>query len=50
MIGGEESCCYFATNPSLVLFSGIALTLVVFAFNMFCDPLRDVLDPRLRGE
>lgn len=50
MIGGEESRFYFATNPSLVLFPGIALTLVVFAFNMFGDALRDVLDPRLRGE
>ncbi len=50
MIGGEESRFYFASNPSLVLFPGMALTLVVFAFNMFGDALRDVLDPRLRGE
>ena len=50
MIGGVESRTYFATNPSLVLFPGVALTLVVFAFNMFGDALRDVLDPRLRGE
>ena len=49
MIGGEESRFYFASNPWLVLFPGIALTLVVFAFNMFGDALRDVLDPRLRG-
>ena len=50
MIGGEESRFYFASNPWLVLFPGMALTLVVFAFNMFGDALRDVLDPRLRGE
>lgn len=50
MIGGEESRFYFATTPALVLFPGIALTVVVFAFNMFGDALRDVLDPRLRGE
>ena len=50
MIGGEESRFYFATNPALVLFPGVALTLVVFAFNMFGASLRDVLDPRLRGE
>ena len=50
MIGGEESRFYFATNASLVLFPGLALWLVVFAFNMFGDSLRDVLDPRLRGE
>lgn len=50
MIGGEESRFYFATNAALVLFPGLALWLVVFAFNMFGDSLRDVLDPRLRGE
>ena len=50
MIGGEESRFYLTSSPWLVLFPGIALTLVVFAFNMFGDALRDVLDPRLRGE
>jgi ABC-type dipeptide/oligopeptide/nickel transport system permease subunit len=28
---------------------GIAIMLVVFAFNMVGDGLRDALDPRLRG-
>lgn len=28
---------------------GAAISLAVFGFNMFGDPLRDVLDPRLRG-
>ena len=35
--------------PWLVIFPGLALALVVFAFNLFGDALRDVLDPRLRG-
>ena len=35
--------------PWMVIFPGLALALVVFAFNMFGDALRDVLDPRLRG-
>lgn len=35
--------------PWLVIFPGLALALVVFAFNMLGDALRDVLDPRLRG-
>jgi ABC-type dipeptide/oligopeptide/nickel transport system permease subunit len=30
-------------------FLGIAIMLVVFAFNMVGDGLRDALDPRLRG-
>jgi peptide/nickel transport system permease protein len=28
---------------------GLAIMLVVFAFNMVGDGLRDALDPRLRG-
>jgi peptide/nickel transport system permease protein len=36
-------------SPWLAIFPGIALSLVVFGFNMFGDALRDVLDPRLRG-
>jgi peptide/nickel transport system permease protein len=35
--------------PWLSIFPGIALMLVVFAFNMVGDGLRDALDPRLRG-
>jgi ABC-type dipeptide/oligopeptide/nickel transport system permease subunit len=33
----------------LVMFPGIALSLVVLGFNLLGDTLRDVLDPRLRG-
>ena len=33
----------------LVVFPGVAITLVVLAFSLFGDSLRDYLDPRLRG-
>jgi peptide/nickel transport system permease protein len=32
----------------LVIFPGLALSIVVFAFNFFGDALRDLFDPRLR--
>jgi ABC-type dipeptide/oligopeptide/nickel transport system permease subunit len=35
--------------PWLVIFPGAAISLVVLAFNLLGDTLRDVLDPRLRG-
>jgi len=35
--------------PWLVLFPGTAISLVVFASNLFGDAVRDKLDPRLRG-
>lgn len=40
---------YFETYPHLALIPGISISLAVFAFNLFGDALRDVLDPRLRG-
>ncbi len=40
---------YLMTNPWLSFAPGIAIMLVVFAFNMVGDGLRDALDPRLRG-
>jgi peptide/nickel transport system permease protein len=40
---------YLATNPLLSIAPGIAIMLLVFAFNMVGDGLRDALDPRLRG-
>jgi ABC-type dipeptide/oligopeptide/nickel transport system permease subunit len=40
---------YLSTNPVLSFAPGIAIMLVVFAFNMVGDGLRDALDPRLRG-
>ena len=38
-----------ATYPWLVIFPGVAISLVVLAFNLLGDTLRDILDPRLRG-
>jgi ABC-type dipeptide/oligopeptide/nickel transport system permease subunit len=40
---------YLYTEPLLSFVPGIAIMLVVFAFNMVGDGLRDALDPRLRG-
>jgi peptide/nickel transport system permease protein len=40
---------YLLTNPIISFAPGIAIMLVVFAFNMVGDGLRDALDPRLRG-
>lgn len=35
--------------PWLALAPGFAITLIVLAFNIFGDAIRDILDPRLRG-
>jgi peptide/nickel transport system permease protein len=40
---------YLMTNPVLSFAPGLAIMLVVFAFNMIGDGLRDALDPRLKG-
>lgn len=40
---------YLAQLPIMSLSPGLAIMLVVFAFNMLGDGLRDALDPRLRG-
>jgi len=40
---------YLPTLPILSIAPGFAVMLVVFAFNMVGDGLRDALDPRLRG-
>lgn len=40
---------YLLTNPLLSFVPGVAIMIVVFAFNMVGDGLRDTLDPRLRG-
>jgi peptide/nickel transport system permease protein len=40
---------YLRTNPELSFAPCLAIMLVVFAFNMVGDGLRDALDPRLRG-
>jgi peptide/nickel transport system permease protein len=38
------------TAPWLALAPGVAISAVVFAFNLFGDALRDALDPRLRQQ
>ena len=40
---------YLLSNPVLSFAPGLAIMLVVFAFNLVGDGLRDALDPRLRG-
>jgi peptide/nickel transport system permease protein len=40
---------YLFTNPVISFAPGVAIMLVVLAFNMVGDGLRDALDPRLRG-
>ena len=40
---------YMFRAPWMAVWPGVAISLVVFGFNMLGDALRDVLDPRLRG-
>jgi peptide/nickel transport system permease protein len=40
---------YLLTNPINALVPGVAILLVVLAFNILGDGLRDAFDPRLRG-
>jgi peptide/nickel transport system permease protein len=40
---------FLLTSPFMSIAPGVCIMLVVFAFNMVGDGLRDVLDPRLRG-
>jgi peptide/nickel transport system permease protein len=40
---------YMLQSPWLSVWPGLAISLVVFGFNMLGDALRDVLDPRMRG-
>jgi peptide/nickel transport system permease protein len=39
---------FYRHAPWMVLFPGIAISLAVFAFNLFGDSLRDYLDPRFK--
>jgi peptide/nickel transport system permease protein len=41
---------YMTRAPWLSIFPGLALSIAVFAFNILGDALRDLLDPRLRGQ
>ena len=40
---------YAMTAPWMVIFPGLAITLLVLGFNLLGDTLRDIWDPRLRG-
>ncbi len=44
----ESAAEYVRTAPWLVIFPGVAISLVVFGTNLLGDALRDLLDPRLR--
>jgi peptide/nickel transport system permease protein len=48
MIGEGKS--YLQNAPWIAIFSGTAIALIVLAFNFVGDAVRDVLDPRLKGE
>jgi peptide/nickel transport system permease protein len=39
---------FYREAPWMILFPGIAISLAVFAFNLFGDSLRDHLDPRFK--
>ena len=41
---------YVEVSPWLVVFPSIAVSIAVFGFNLLGDALRDVLDPKLKGE
>ena len=44
----ESAAEYVRTAPWLVIFPGIAISLVVFGTNLLGDAMRDLLDPRQR--
>lgn len=48
MLSGEART-YMVKAPLLSLWPGLAIALVVYAFNMLGDAIRDEMDPRLRG-
>jgi peptide/nickel transport system permease protein len=48
MLSGT-SADFYQSAPWMILFPGIAITLAVFAFNLFGDSLRDWLDPKLKS-
>jgi peptide/nickel transport system permease protein len=48
MLSGT-SADFYQTAPWMIVFPGVAITLAVFAFNLFGDSLRDWLDPKLKS-
>ncbi|MBX9702174.1 MAG: ABC transporter permease [Acetobacteraceae bacterium] len=45
----ESAAEYVRTAPWLVIFPGVAISLVIFGTNLLGDAVRDVLDPRERS-
>ena len=45
----REGYGYLLIHPVMALVPGVAIMVVVYAFNIVGDGLRDALDPRLRG-
>ena len=39
---------FYQQAPWMIVFPGIAISLAVFAFNLFGDSLRDWLDPKIK--
>lgn len=46
--GGAEE--YAESAPWVAIWPGVAISLAVFAFNLFGDSVRDALDPKLRSQ
>jgi ABC-type dipeptide/oligopeptide/nickel transport system permease subunit len=46
----SEGRQYIKCCPWITTFSGVSIMLAVLAFNLMGDALRDLLDPRLKGE
>lgn len=46
----SEGYNYLIRRPNLALYPGICVLLVVIAFNIVGDAVRDAIDPRLRGK
>ncbi len=47
MLSGNASD-FYREAPWMILFPGLAISVAVFAFNLFCDSLRDWLDPKFK--
>jgi peptide/nickel transport system permease protein len=47
MLAGDSSN-FYQEAPWMIIFPGLAISLAVFAFNLFGDSLRDWLDPKFR--
>lgn len=46
----SEGYKYLLTNPAVAILPGICVLLIVVAFNIVGDGVRDAIDPRLRGK